>query len=185
LGTHGLRFDDDCFRQEGDMAVAIAFYTLAILAVALGVVVVTRRSPISSAIALVASFFCLAGMYALLDAHFVAIIQVLVYAGAIMVLFIFVIMLLNLRFEGPEVIPHLAPRIIGGLGAVGLVGTGLVVAASALTDQPLEARPPDFGTIAQVGQVMFGGTYLLPFEVASALLTVAMIGAVVLGKRDI
>jgi NADH-quinone oxidoreductase subunit J len=86
------------------MAEAIAFYTLASVAVALGVIVITRQSPISSAVALVGSFFCLAAMYALLDAHFVAIIQVLVYAGAIMVLFIFVIMLLNIR-RGPVRFP--------------------------------------------------------------------------------
>ena len=167
------------------MAEAIAFYTLASVAVALGIIVVTRQSPISSAVALVGSFFCLAAMYALLDAHFVAIIQVLVYAGAIMVLFIFVIMLLNIRTSGPVALPHLGARAITGLAIVGLIGTGLVVSARALHDTPLEARPPEFGTIAQIGQVMFGGAYLLPFEVASALLTVAMVGAVILGKRDI
>ncbi len=167
------------------MAEAVAFYTLASVAVALGIIVITRRSPISSAVALVGSFFCLAAMYAMLDAHFVAIIQVLVYAGAIMVLFIFVIMLLNMRDEGPIALPQVGGNLIAGLAIVGLIGTGLVVAASALHDMPLEARPPEFGTIAQIGQVMFGGTYLLPFEVASALLTVAMVGAVILGKRDI
>jgi NADH-quinone oxidoreductase subunit J len=167
------------------MAEAIAFYTLASVAVGLGIIVVTRQSPISSAVALVGSFFCLAAMYALLDAHFVAIIQVLVYAGAIMVLFIFVIMLLNIRSAGPIALPQLGARAIAALAVVGLIGTGLVAAARALHDTPLESRPPEFGTIAQIGQVMFGGAYLLPFEVASALLTVAMVGAVILGKRDI
>jgi NADH-quinone oxidoreductase subunit J len=167
------------------MAEAVAFYTLASVAVALGIIVVTRRSPISSAVALVGAFFSLAAMYALLDAHFVAIIQVLVYAGAIMVLFIFVIMLLNIRDEGTVAMPQLGGRVIAGMAVVGLIGTGLVVAVSAFHDTPFESRPPEFGTIQQIGQVMFGGAYLLPFEVASALLTVAMIGAVVLGKRDI
>jgi NADH-quinone oxidoreductase subunit J len=167
------------------MAEAIAFYTLASVAVALGIIVVTRQSPISSAVALVGSFFCLAAMYALLDAHFVAIIQVLVYAGAIMVLFIFVIMLLNIRTAGVVAVPQLGARAIFGFAIVGLIGTGLVVSVRALRDTPLESRPPEFGTIAQIGQAMFGGAYLLPFEVASALLTVAMVGAVILGKRDI
>ena len=143
------------------MLLAVSFYLFALLAILAGIVVVTRQNPISSAVGLVACFFFLAGMYVMMDAHFVAIMQVLVYAGAIMVLFIFVIMLLNLRGGDVQGITDMAPRALIGLGVAG------------------------FGTIEQVGLALFSGKYLLPFEFASALLTVAMVGAVVLGKRDI
>jgi len=164
----------------------LVFFTLfALIAVVSGFVVVTRQNPISSAVALVVCFFFLAGMYALLDAHFVAVIQVLVYAGAIMVLFIFVIMLLNLRGDEAPPWSDLAPRAIAGLAAAGLTGLGLVVAVEAVKNAEIGEAQPEFGTIEQVGNALFGGTYLLPFEYASALLTVAMVGAVVLGKRKI
>lgn len=167
------------------MITAVAFYLFALIAILSGVAVVTRQNPISSAIALVVCFFFLSGLYVLLDAHFVAVIQVLVYAGAIMVLFIFVIMLLNLRGEGTDQIRDLAPRAILGLGVTGVVGMGLVIAVEGLHLVETRAASSNFGTIEQVGQSLFGGQYLLPFEYASALLTVAMVGAVVLGKRKI
>jgi NADH-quinone oxidoreductase subunit J len=171
--------------RERFMLEAVLFYVLAIAAVVAGVAVVTRRNPISSAVALVVCFFFLSAMYVLLGAHFVAVMQVLVYAGAIMVLFIFVIMLLNLRDdENTNPIP-IRPRAIVGLGAVGLTGLGLVQAIHAVSTHDLPGANAPGGTIEAVGKAMFGGAYLLPFEVASAVLTVAMIGAVVLAKRDI
>ena len=167
------------------MLQAVIFYSLAIAAVIAGVVVITRRNPISSAIALVVAFFFQAALYVLLDAHFVAVTQVLVYAGAIMVLFIFVIMLLNLRTADTAALPHVPGRAVVGLAVAGLVGTGLVTSLEALRLVDMGPVAPDFGTIQQVGSVIFDGTYLLPFEVASVLLTVAMVGAVVLAKREI
>lgn len=167
------------------MILAVFFYLFALLAVLSGFAVVTRRNPVASAISLVACFFFLAGLYAMLDAHFVAVIQVLVYAGAIMVLFIFVIMLLNLRGDKNAEWADLAPRALGGLAVAGLVGTGIVTAAEAVRGVSIGQAPANFGTIEGVGEAMFGGAYLLPFEYASALLTVAMVGAVVLGKRKI
>jgi NADH-quinone oxidoreductase subunit J len=163
----------------------VLFYVFA-LGVALSALsVVTRKNPIASAVSLVSCFFFLSAIYAMLDAHFVAVTQILVYAGAIMVLFIFVIMLLNLRGAGGTIRPTWAPRAVAGLAAAGLVGTGLVTALSALTTPFQGQVPADFGTIEQVGNTIFGGQYLLPFEVASALLTVAMVGAVVLAKREV
>ncbi len=167
------------------MLLAVTFYLFALLAVLSGFVVVTRRNPIASAVALVVCFFFLAGMYVMMDAHFVAIIQLLVYAGAIMVLFIFVIMLLNLRGDGMQAIPDMAPRAIAGLGVAGFVGMGLFIAVDAVRGSEGQPAGEGFGTIEQVGRAMFGGAYLLPFEYASALLTVAMVGAVVLGKRKV
>ena len=172
------------------MLLAVSFYLFALLAILAGIVVVTRQNPISSAVGLVACFFFLAGMYVMMDAHFVAIMQVLVYAGAIMVLFIFVIMLLNLRGGDVQGLTDMAPRALIGLGVAGFMGMGLMLGIE--TMRAVEVRSLEagvgvagFGTIEQVGLALFSGKYLLPFEFASALLTVAMVGAVVLGKRDI
>ncbi len=170
------------------MLEAVIFYVFALAAVVLGIIVVTRRNPIASAIALVGTFFFLAGMYAMLDAHFVAVIQLLVYAGAIMVLFIFVMMLLNLREMGEGMVADIAgatTRGILGLSAVGLVGIGIYVGLQGVAGRKLGVAAEGTGTIEAVGRALFGGSYLLPFEIASALLTVAMIGAVVIAKREI
>jgi len=168
------------------MLQAVIFYSFAIAAVLGSIAVITRRSAISSAVALVVTFFFQAALYVLLDAHFVAVTQVLVYAGAIMVLFIFVIMLLNLRGEGTrQALPHLAGRAIAGFAVAGLVGTGLVVSLEGLRIVDMGPVPANFGTVEQIGSLIFDGTYLLPFEVASVLLTVAMVGAVVLAKREL
>ena len=167
------------------MLEAVIFYVFAISAMLAGITVVTRSSPITAAIALVACFFFLSGMYAMLDAHFVAVIQILVYAGAIMVLFVFVIMLLNLRDEGPSFFDELAGRGVVGIIAAAFIGIGVFTALEAVSGQGFAAVTEHTGTIEAVGQKLFDGSYLLPFEVASALLTIAMIGAVVLAKREI
>ncbi|MCB9764415.1 MAG: NADH-quinone oxidoreductase subunit J [Alphaproteobacteria bacterium] len=166
---------------------AVLFYTFAALAVISGVSVITRQNAISSAVSLVASFFCLAAMYALLGAHFVAVIQLLVYAGAIMVLFIFVIMVLNVR-EAALSAWELSPRGVAGAAVGGLVGLSVIVALSASRDMALlgpDALPESFGTIEGLGLLLFSGQFLLPFEVVSGLLTVAVVGAVVLAKKEL
>ena len=163
----------------------ILFYVFSMLAVLSALSVVTRKNPIAAAVSLVVCFFFLSALYALLDAHFVAVTQVLVYAGAIMVLFIFVIMLLNLRGESGMVVPSTAPRALAGVAAGGLVGTGVVFAIVQAKAAMASTSAKGFGTIEQVGHEIFGGAYLLPFEVASVLLTVAVVGAVVLAKRDL
>ncbi|MFT3840077.1 MAG: NADH-quinone oxidoreductase subunit J [Myxococcaceae bacterium] len=151
--------------------------------------VIVLRNPIASAMSLVACFFFLAGIYVLLWAHTIAALQVLVYAGAIMVLFLFVIMLLSLQDTGPVVKISLS-RILGALSVVGLFG-GL---AWALSKLPQGSNPPawtsnqaavsQFGTISAVGQVMYT-QWLFPFEVVSLLLLVAILGAVVVAKPRI
>ncbi len=164
------------------------FYFFSLLAILGGVGVVTLRNPISSAISLVSTFFCLAAIYAILGAHFVAVVQVLVYAGAIMVLFLFVIMLLNLRDETAVAWGDFSPRVIVGFMVAGLVGGGLVIAASAVGHAELlreTQMAQDFGTIESVGRALFAGRFLLPFEAVSALLTVGVVGAVVLAKRNL
>jgi NADH-quinone oxidoreductase subunit J len=169
--------------SELRMLQAVLFYTFAIIAALAGIVVITRRNAIASAVALVVCFFFLSGIYVMLDAHFVAVIQVLVYAGAIMVLFIFVIMLLNMREEGVGQLGHVGARAVGGLAVAGVVWTGLLVALDALRPVTFGPAGEGFGTIESVGTTIFGGRYLLPFEAASVLLTIAMVGAVVLAKR--
>jgi NADH-quinone oxidoreductase subunit J len=166
------------------MAEPVLFYLFSFLAVLSGLSVIVARNPIASALSLVVCFFCLAADYVLLDAHFVAVIQVLVYAGAIMVLFIFVIMLLNMR-EDLTATGELSRRALAGLGVAGLLGMGVVAGLGRIHATAPSALPDQFGTIAAIGRAMFGGPYLLPFEVVSVLLTVAVVGAVVLAKREI
>ncbi len=168
------------------MTEAVLFYLFSLVAVVAGISVVTTRNPITSAISLVVCFFFLAADYVLLDAHFVAVIQILVYAGAIMVLFIFVIMLLNLRHEAPTPILELSRRGLVGVLVAGILGTGLITALEAMPEPGAVASvAADYGSVAQVGTAIFSGDYLLPFEVVSVLLTVALVGAVVLAKREI
>ena len=168
------------------MAESVLFYLFSLIAVLAGFSVITARNPIASALSLVVCFFFLAADYVLLDAHFVAVIQVLVYAGAIMVLFIFVIMLLNLR-PGVEPALDISPRALFGLVVAGVLGVGLIAGLELLTGPFEMALPDQFGTIASVGTELFkpDSRWLLPFETVSALLTVAVIGAVVLAKREI
>ncbi len=159
-----------------------AFAVLTLLSAAL---VIFARSPISSAMALVSTFFFLAGIYVLLWAHTVAALQILVYAGAIMVLFLFVIMLLNLGEEAAG--PRLTfGRIIGGASSLGLFGV-LAVSIARVHERAMELAPAQqasFGTLKTIGQAIFT-TWLLPFEAVSLLLLVAMVGAVVVAKSRI
>lgn len=168
------------------MTEAVLFYLFSLVAIVAGISVVTTRNPIASALSLVVCFFFLAGNYVLLDAHFVAVIQILVYAGAIMVLFIFVIMLLNLREDVPTPLLELSRRGLVGILVAGILGTGLITALEAMPKtEGVGELGPEYGTVASVGTAIFSGDYLLPFEVVSVLLTVALVGAVVLAKREI
>jgi len=160
---------------------AALFYLFAILTVVSASGVIAARSPIYSAMALVGTFFCLAGIYVLLLAHTIAVLQVLVYAGAIMVLFLFVIMLLAL---GDPVPPSkiTAPRVVGFLTFGGLF-VSLVSATSGFV--PANAPPPaSFGTLQSIGAQLYT-QWLAPFEAVSLLLLVAMVGAVVVAKSRV
>jgi NADH-quinone oxidoreductase subunit J len=165
------------------------FYLFGIIAIASAVAFVTRKSPVAAALWLVNTMFSLAALYVLLDAHFIGAIQVLVYAGAIMVVFLFVIMLLNLG----HVSDIADARGMGWKLAAGLVGLALLAQVFALTRVRVpEALALPAGTVAE--QVASQGAiapiagplfneYLLAFEVTSVLLLAAVVGAVVLGKR--
>ena len=147
--------------------------------------VVTAKSPMSSAIGLVATFFFLAGTYVLLWAHAIAVLQVVVYAGAIMVLFLFVIMLLSLA-EVEISAPLLkASRLIGGASALGLLAVLTVAILRLPSRSSLVAGPQaDFGTLRALGALVYT-SYLFPFEAVSLLLLVAILGAVVVAKSRI
>jgi NADH-quinone oxidoreductase subunit J len=162
---------------------SLLFWILALITLAGGLGVVLVRNPVHGAMALVGSFFALAGLFLLLEAQLVAALQILVYAGAIMVLFLFVIMLLNL---GPK---DLGPPRFGigkGLGIAAAVGTVICLLRVVLPLGGTYRQPvsPDFGTVASVGRVLYVH-YALPFEVVSLLLLTAIVAAVVVAKGKI
>ena len=164
------------------------FYLFGLIAIASALLFVTRKSPVAAALWLVNTMFCLAALYVMLDAQFIGAIQVLVYAGAIMVVFLFVIMLLNL---GKGDITDM--RGIGWKLTAGGVGLALLAEVFALTraKTPLNLTLPQgfaaqqvdkTGAIAPIAGPLFN-EYLLAFEVTSVLLLAAIVGAVVLGKQ--
>jgi len=164
------------------------FIGLAVGSVITAILVIVQRNPVASAIYLIITFFCLAGIYLLLNAQFIAIIQVLVYAGAIMVLFLFVIMLLNLEREKKIITPYRLPRVLGVfLGIVLLAQIGMIF-NSVLLEGSRGDFPPEkvaaLGNTEVVARLLFTD-FLLPFEITSVLLLVAIIGAIVLAKRQI
>jgi NADH-quinone oxidoreductase subunit J len=163
---------------------SILFYGLAVVAIGSALLVVTRRSPVISALYLILNFFCLAGLYLTLHAQFIAVIQILVYAGAIMVLFVFVIMLLNLGDERwlREGMSY-KKAIAVGLSA-GLLTELIYILESAGSTMPPGnfGKATDLGTVESIGSQLFT-VFLFPFEVTSILLLVAIVGALVLAKR--
>jgi NADH-quinone oxidoreductase subunit J len=160
----------------------VLFFAFAALAVAgaLGMVLNVRNT-VAGAMSLVLTMVSLGGIYVLLEAYLVGVLQILVYAGAIVVLFLFVVMLLNLRGE------QLGPERIRVAKVIGVVVAALVLVQMLWLVpklSPPAALPPDFGGYRQVGMALFTD-WLLAFEVTSLLLLAAMIGAVVLAKRKI
>jgi NADH-quinone oxidoreductase subunit J len=163
--------------STGDL---IVFWVLAVFVVGFALFTITRKNPVTAVMSLVATFFGLAATYATLSAHFLAVLQVLVYAGAIMVLFIFVVMILNRE----EVAPF--PIRISPLIAVAVAGVYLLwkFVEVVWLDMPAAApaAPPDtFGTVAAVGDLLFRD-FLYPFESISVLLLVAIVGGVVISR---
>lgn len=157
------------------------FYLFALMAIVAALLFVTRRSPVAAALWLVNVMFALSGLYVMLDAPFVAAVQVLVYAGAIMVVFLFVVMLLNLG--RPDQLPDL--RESGARIGAGVVGVALLANLLAVRRETLpgvELAPPSDNVVLPVAEALFT-EYLLAFELTSILLLVAIVGAVVLAKK--
>jgi len=161
----------------------IAFYTFAFLAVTGGILMVSFRNPLSGAFALVLSLVSLAGLFAMLHAEFVFILQILVYAGAIMVLVIFTIMLLNLSKEELREAPVGKFRSVL-IGAVCVVSAGGVMKIVKQISMESTVVAESFGSIEPVGRLMLS-EYVYPFEVISLVLLVAVVGVVLLAKKVI
>src|SRR5690348_1052753 len=162
------------------MLEVVVFAILAGAAVAGALFTITRKNPVAAVMSLVATFFALAGIYATLSAHFLAVLQVLVYAGAIMVLFIFVVMILN----RDEVAPFgLRPtRLLGVAAAAYLLVVFIrVVSRGIPTNVPPQVVPESFGTVGSIGEQLFTH-FLYPFEAISLLLLVAIVGGVVVSR---
>ena len=173
---------------------AAVFYTLAVSIVVLGVLVITAKSAVHSVLFLVLNFLLVAALYVTLNAEFLAVIQIMVYAGGIVVLYLFVVMLVNLK-RAPE--QHADPRRLGVIGMLlaGVVLLELVAVsvytasretapavASVAREFPDRLNDPLLNT-ERLGWVLYTD-YLIPFELASMLLLVAMIGAIVLARRS-
>ncbi|GMU59332.1 MAG: hypothetical protein AMXMBFR34_10950 [Myxococcaceae bacterium] len=166
----------------------VLFWVFAVATVVAAGGVILARNPIACAMSLVATFFFLAGIYVLLWAHTIAAVQVLVYAGAIMVLFLFVLMLMSLSDQGP-VMTFSAWRIAGVVAVVAVLAALVMVfrrlpAQESLAWSSDAARLSDFGTIKHLGAVMYT-QWLFPFEAVSLLLLVAIVGAVVVAKARV
>ena len=162
----------------------ILFWFLSILTIFSALMVITQKNPVYSVLWLIVTFMTISGHYVLLNAQFLAVVNIIVYAGAIMVLFLFVIMLMNLNSEA-EPQKNVLLKIAGALAG----GCLLVILVAALKDTQaaqqtrLATGAGSIGIIENLGQVIFK-QYVLPFEVSSVLFLSAMVGAVVIGKKN-
>lgn len=161
----------------------ILFWILTASTLLSAILVVTSKNPVHSILWLVVTFFSISGHYILLNAQFLAIVNIIVYAGAIMVLFLFVIMLMNLN-KVTSPLKNRWLQLVGGLSA----GCLLLVLVAALrhteiTRNIAEVNTGDIGLIRNLGKELFT-TFVVPFEISSILFLSAMVGAVVIGKRD-
>jgi NADH-quinone oxidoreductase subunit J len=159
------------------------FYLFGVVAIISAVTFVTRKSPVAAALWLVNTMFCLAALYVMMDAQFIGAIQVLVYAGAIMVVFLFVVMLLNLG-HASDVTDMVSgkTKLAAGIVGVLLLAEVVVLWKDDVTPAPARIEQLEPGVINQVAGPLFR-EYLLAFEITSVLLLTAIVGAVVLAKR--
>ena len=159
------------------------FFFLSFVAILSALMVVFSRNPVYSVLYLIITFFAIAGHYVLLNAQFLAVVHVIVYAGAIMVLFLYVIMLLNLN-EAAEPqkssLLKVAATICAGLLMTILIGS---LKGSEVISYPTVGMEVEMGSVKNLGKILFTD-FLLPFEITSLLLLAAMVGAVMLGKAD-
>ncbi len=165
------------------MSLDILFYILGGLTIGTALMVVLSKHPVRSVLYLVLTFFLISANYVLMNAQFIAIVNIIVYAGAIMVLFLFVLMLLNLNKENE---PKHSPLMTIGAAVAG-GGLFLVVVAAmreAILAAPMiDANSEQVGLVENLGKVLFT-KYVLPFEVSSILFLAAMVGAVLLAKKE-
>ncbi len=167
----------------------ILFWTFATLMLGFALAVILMRSPVSSALCLVVSFICLAALFIMLDARFLGVVQVLVYAGAIMVLFLFIIMLLDLKAESLRNYRLLAT--LGGILAAGALTLNVVVVTNSYptSEQPKPeidwaSLPYGGDDVQMLGRLLFD-VHVLPLTVIALLIFVASVGVVILSKREL
>ena len=161
----------------------ILFWFLSVVALFSALMVITSKNPVYSVLWLIATFFAISGHYILLNAQFLAIVNIIVYAGAIMVLFLFVIMLMNLNKE-TEPQKNRWQKMAGAVAG----GCLLLVLVAALKDSDIKQQQAlvnggSIGLIKNLGKELFT-TYVIPFEISSMLFLSAMVGAVVIGKKE-
>jgi NADH-quinone oxidoreductase subunit J len=161
----------------------ILFYTLSAFAIISAIMVLVSKNPIHSVLWLILVFFAISGHYILLNAQFLAIVNIIVYAGAIMVLFLFVIMLMNVKQEN-EFKKHLLVKFIGVLsgGSFLVLLVALVKQTVQLQGQKVLLKEGNIGLIHPLGKALFTD-YVVPFEISSVLFLSAMVGAVIIGKK--
>jgi NADH-quinone oxidoreductase subunit J len=162
--------------------IQIIFLLLSVMAVGSALMMITSKNPVNSVLWLIVVFFAISGHYILLNAQFLAIVNIIVYAGAIMVLFLFVVMLMNLNAE-TEPVKNRRLQLIG----ISSGGALMLIIISAISkidvEQMVQINAGDSGLIKVLGMNLFKN-YLLPFEISSVLFLSAMIGAVVIGKKE-
>jgi NADH-quinone oxidoreductase subunit J len=169
------------------MLESVMFYALAAFILGFGVLVVTARNTVHCVLFLVANFLCVAMVYVMLGAEFLAIIQVLVYAGGIVVLYLFVVMLVNLRRPPDAPVDTRRQSVVGfALAGAMLAEISAILVYSAARPTAAEATAPELpaaGNTETIGMLLYTD-YLVPFELASMLLLVAMVGAILLARKD-
>ena len=159
----------------------ILFWALSAMAVSCALGVILSRNPVNSVMFLILTFFAISGHYILMNAQFLAIVNIIVYAGAIMVLFLFVIMLMNLN---ADVEPQKGQLVqLAGVISGGVLFLVVLAAIKSAAPQAMDKTSTDIGLITNLGKVLFT-KYVLPFEISSVLFLSAMIGAVVIGKKE-
>ncbi|MBE2289667.1 MAG: NADH-quinone oxidoreductase subunit J [Chitinophagaceae bacterium] len=159
----------------------ILFWVLSATAVGCALGVILSRNPVTSVLFLILTFFSISGHYLLMNAQFLAIVNIIVYAGAIMVLFLFVIMLMNLN---ADVEPQKGQLVqLAGVISGGVLFLVLLAAIKTAVPVTVDKTPIDIGLISNLGKVLFKD-YVLPFEISSVLFLSSMVGAVVIGKKE-
>ncbi len=164
------------------MTEAVVFYIFAVLCIFGSIIVVTHKNPVACAISMVLTFFFTAVLFILLRAQFVAVIQVLVYAGAIIVLFLFTVMFLNIKEEGMQFDGKNIAKKVTFLFVI-IAVTGFFASKLILNSGPKPPVIENFGSVESVGRDLFT-EFLLPFELTSVLIIVAIIGVVTIARRS-
>lgn len=162
--------------------IQIIFLLLSLMAVGSALMMITSKNPVNSVLWLIVVFFAISGHYILLNAQFLAIVNIIVYAGAIMVLFLFVVMLMNLNAE-TEPIKNRRLQLIGVTSGGALMLIIISAVSKIDVEQLVQINAGDSGLIKVLGMNLFKN-YVLPFEISSVLFLSAMIGAVVIGKKE-